>query len=68
MAALERPQRAHAGRNIARLLDQDEVADEFYQTAYGGFGEEEEDNEYEVRSNKCALSNPLSQCNNIEHP
>ena len=51
MAALERPRRAHAGRNIAKLLNEEEVADEFYQTAYGGFGEEEEDNEYEVRSN-----------------
>ena len=51
MAALERPRRAHAGGNIARLLNQEEVADEFYQTAYGGFESEEEDNEYEVRSN-----------------
>ena len=50
MAALERPRRAHAGRNIARLLDQEEVADEFYKTAYGGFEEEDADNEYEVRS------------------
>ena len=51
MAALERPRRARAGRNVARLLDEEEVADDFYKTAYGGFGEEEEDREYEVSSN-----------------
>lgn len=51
MAALERPRRAHAGRNIAKLLDQEEAADDFYKTAYGGFGEEEGDKEYEVHSN-----------------
>lgn len=51
MAALERPRRAHAGRNIAKLLNQEEVVDDFYKTAYGGFGEEEEDREYEVSSN-----------------
>lgn len=50
MAALERPRRAQAGRNISKLLDQEEVADDFYKTAYGGFGEEEEDNEYEASS------------------
>ena len=51
MAALERPRRAQAGRHIAKLLNEEEVADEFYKTAYGGFGEEEEDKEYEVCSN-----------------
>ena len=51
MAALQRPRRVNAGRNIGKLLDQEEIADEFYQTAYGGFAEEDEDNEYEVRSN-----------------
>ena len=51
MAALERPRRALAGRNISKLLDQEEVADEFYKTAYGGFSEEEEDREYQVNSN-----------------
>lgn len=50
MAALERPHRVLAGRNIAKLLNQEEVADDFYKTAYGGFGEDEQDNEYEVRS------------------
>ena len=52
MAALERPRRAEAGRNIAKLLNQEEAAaDDFYNTAYGGFGEDGEDNEYEVSSN-----------------
>ena len=51
MAALERPRRANAGRNIAKLLNQEEAVDDFYKTAYGGFAEEEEDKEYEVISN-----------------
>ena len=52
MAALERSRRAEAGRNIAKLLNQEEAAaDDFYNTAYGGFGEDGEDNEYEVSSN-----------------
>lgn len=51
MAALERPRRANAGRNIAKLLDQEEAVDDFYKTAYGGFAEEEDDKEYEVISN-----------------
>ena len=48
---MARPRRAHAGRHIAKLLNEEEVADDFYKTAYGGFGEEEEDKEYEVCSN-----------------
>lgn len=51
MAALERPRRSRAGHNIAKLLNEEEAADEFYKTAYGGFGEEEGDREYEVSSN-----------------
>lgn len=51
MAALERPRRSRAGHNIAKLLNEEEAADDFYKTAYGGFGEEEGDREYEVSSN-----------------
>ena len=49
MADLERPRRANAGRNISKLMEEEEAAaDDFYSTAYGGFAEEDEDNEYEV--------------------
>jgi vacuolar protein sorting-associated protein 72 len=44
--ATNRPQRANAGRNISKLLEQEEIGDEFYQTAYGGFQELSEDEEY----------------------
>ena len=47
--AAERPQRANAGRNIGKLLDQEQDADDFYQTAYGGFEEVSGDEEYEVK-------------------
>ncbi len=45
---MERPRRANAGRDMGRLISQEEGADEFYQTAYGGFEEASEDEEYEV--------------------
>ena len=53
MAALERPRRANAGRNISKLLEEEETGDDFYSTAYGGFVEEDEDNEYEVILNNA---------------
>ena len=43
-----RPRRAQAGRNIGKLIDQELDGDDFYKSAYGGFGEESEDEEYEV--------------------
>ena len=47
--AADRPHRANAGRNIGKLLDQEQDADDFYKTAYGGFEEVSGDEEYEVR-------------------
>lgn len=44
-----RPRRANAGKNIGKLINQEEQGDEFYKTAYGGFDEESEDEEYEAR-------------------
>lgn len=45
-----RPQRSSAGKNIGKLINQEVegVRDDFYSTAYGGFGEESEDEEYAV--------------------
>lgn len=45
---MDRPRRAKAGSNMGRLIEQEETADEFYQTAYGGFEEASGDEEYEV--------------------
>ena len=41
-----RERRANAGSKMAKLLDEEEE-DEFYKTAYGGFDEIEDDNEFE---------------------
>lgn len=43
-----RPKRANAGKNIGKLVNQELGGDDFYSTAYGGFQEESEDEEYEV--------------------
>lgn len=45
-----RPRRSNAGQNIGRIISREVDGDEFYSTAYGGFLEESEDEEYEVRS------------------
>ena len=42
-----RERRANAGSKMAKLLDEEEEEDEFYKTAYGGFDEIEDDNEFE---------------------
>lgn len=46
--AAERPRRAHAGKNIGKLIDRELGGDDFYKTVYGGFEEESGDDEYEV--------------------
>lgn len=46
--ALQRSRRQNAGSKMAKLIDNEEE-DEFYKTAYGGFNEIEEDNEFEVK-------------------
>jgi hypothetical protein len=57
-----RPRRDNAGRNIGKLISQEEDGgDEFYSTAYGGFTEESEDEEYEV-SNLSPNKAPWPQC------
>ena len=43
-----RPRRANAGENIGKLINKELDKDDFYSTAYGGFLEESEDDEYEV--------------------
>lgn len=48
--AANRSRRENAGSNIRKLIDEELGADDFYQTAYGGFDEATEDNEYEVSS------------------
>ena len=46
--AAERSRRPNAGKNIGNLVDQESEVDDFYKTAYGGFEEGSEDEEYEV--------------------
>ncbi len=46
--AAGRPRRANAGSQIGKLIQQEIDQDDFYSTAYGGFDEASEDNEYEV--------------------
>ncbi len=48
MATDARPKRSNAGKNIGKLVNQELGGDDFYSTAYGGFLEESEDEEYEV--------------------
>ncbi|EDV91037.1 vacuolar protein sorting-associated protein 72 homolog [Drosophila grimshawi] len=45
--AASRSRRSNAGNKIAVLLDEEE--DDFYKTSYGGFQDEEGDNEYEQK-------------------
>lgn len=46
--ALQRSRRQNAGAKMAKLIENEEE-DEFYKTAYGGFNEIEEDNEFEIK-------------------
>ena len=49
---LSRPRRSNAGKNIGKLISEEidgPGGDDFYSTAYGGFQEESEDEEYEVQ-------------------
>lgn len=43
--AANRERRSNAGNKLARLLDEEEE-DDFYKTTYGGFNEDEEDNDF----------------------
>lgn len=44
--AASRERRSNAGNKIARLLNEEEDEDDFYQTQYGGFTEEKADDDY----------------------
>ena len=48
----ERPRRAIAGANMAKLLMQEDKLDDFYKTAYGGFEEEGTDGDYCTTENE----------------
>ena len=43
-----RPKRSCAGENIGGLINKELKGDDFYSTAYGGFGDDSTDDEYEV--------------------
>ena len=42
----DRPRRAIAGANMAKLMTEEDKGDDFYKTAYGGFEEDETDGDY----------------------
>lgn len=43
----DRDRRSNAGNRMSKLLDEEEECkDDFYKTSYGGFVEEEDDNEF----------------------
>lgn len=44
--AATREKRQNAGNKMARLLDEEEGVDEFYQETYGGFTETKDDKDY----------------------
>lgn len=44
--AANRERRANAGSKIARLLNEEEEEDDFYNTQYGGFKDDKVDTEY----------------------
>ncbi len=46
----DRPKRSNAGSKIGSLINKELHKDDFYNTAYGGFEEESNDEEYEVSS------------------
>jgi vacuolar protein sorting-associated protein 72 len=49
--ATSRSRRANAGAKMAQLLDKEEE-DDFYKNAYGGFTEENDDNEFEIKESE----------------
>lgn len=42
-----RPQRRNAGNRMSKLIDDEQEADDFYKTAFGGFEEESGDDEFD---------------------
>ncbi|XP_077524622.1 vacuolar protein sorting-associated protein YL-1 isoform X2 [Amblyomma americanum] len=50
--AATRERRANAGNKMAQLLNEEDDADDFYKTTYGGFNEEEDDKEYETENDE----------------
>lgn len=49
--ATSRSRRSNAGAKMAQLLDKEEE-DEFYKSAYGGFSEENDDNEFAIKESE----------------
>lgn len=50
--AASRERRANAGNKLAQLLNEEDEADDFYKTTYGGFNDEEDDKEYETENDE----------------
>ncbi|KAH7952513.1 vacuolar protein sorting-associated protein 72 homolog isoform X2 [Rhipicephalus sanguineus] len=50
--AATRERRANAGNKLAQLLNDEDEADDFYKTTYGGFNDEEDDKEYETENDE----------------
>lgn len=50
--AASRERRANAGSKLAQLLNEEDDADDFYKTTYGGFNDEEDDKEYETENDE----------------
>ncbi|XP_050035524.1 vacuolar protein sorting-associated protein 72 homolog [Dermacentor andersoni] len=50
--AATRERRVNAGNKLAQLLNDEDEADDFYKTTYGGFNDEEDDKEYETENDE----------------
>lgn len=42
----QRERRVNAGNRMSKLLEEEEDGDDFYKSTYGGFNDEEDDNEF----------------------
>ncbi|RDD40826.1 Vacuolar protein sorting-associated protein 72-like protein [Trichoplax sp. H2] len=50
--ASNRSQRSNAGNRMSRLIDEEAEEDEFYETAFGGFQEESDDEKYDTEESE----------------
>ena len=44
--ASQRERRVNAGNRMSKLLEDEEQDDDFYKSTYGGFNDEDDDNEF----------------------
>lgn len=51
--ATTRSRRANAGSKLSQLLDAEEGVDDFYKTAYGGFDDTDDDEEFDADENEA---------------